>query len=112
MAGLDLVIRGGEIVNVDDAFQADVGIANGKIVQIGGDLTAHQEIDARARAKRQTAAVGPAGENRHRPVRAASKAAGQGERRNRLEVITGSIVLVLAAIIGITLRRKPPTGTR
>lgn len=46
MAGLDLVIRGGTIVTADAVTTADVGIAGGTVVQIGGDLTAGQELDA------------------------------------------------------------------
>jgi dihydropyrimidinase len=46
MAHLDLVIRGGEIVTAENTVRADVGIAGGKVVQIGGDLAANQEIDA------------------------------------------------------------------
>ena len=37
---LDLVIRGGELVTAENnSFIADIGIANGLIVQIGGELT-------------------------------------------------------------------------
>lgn len=46
MAELDLVIRGGQIITATSAATADIGIAGGKIVQIGGDLQAVQEIDA------------------------------------------------------------------
>ncbi len=46
MPDLDMVIRGGEIVNADQSIRADLGIMAGKIVQIGGNLTASQEIDA------------------------------------------------------------------
>lgn len=46
MSQLDLVIRGGEIVTAENTLKADVGIAGGKVVQIGGDLAANQEIDA------------------------------------------------------------------
>jgi dihydropyrimidinase len=46
MAELDLVIRGGEIVNADGSVRADVGIAGGVIAQVGGDLRGRREIDA------------------------------------------------------------------
>jgi dihydropyrimidinase len=46
MAGLDIVIRGGTIVTAGETAQADVGIAGGKVAQIGGDLSAAREIDA------------------------------------------------------------------
>jgi dihydropyrimidinase len=46
MAKLDLVIRGGKIVGAAETAITDVGIANGTIAQIGGDLRAAREIDA------------------------------------------------------------------
>ncbi|HWE62143.1 MAG TPA: amidohydrolase family protein [Chloroflexota bacterium] len=46
MAGLDLVIRGGQIVTAGATATADIGIAGGTIVQIGGELHAEHEIDA------------------------------------------------------------------
>ncbi len=46
MARLDLVIRGGEIVNAGDVARADVGIAGGVVAQIGGELAGEREIDA------------------------------------------------------------------
>jgi dihydropyrimidinase len=46
MAELDLVIRGGEIVNAGGSERADVGIAGGVIAQIGGELRGRREIDA------------------------------------------------------------------
>ncbi len=46
MAQVDLVIRGGEIVTSTNTIKADIGIANGKIVQIGGELSAENEINA------------------------------------------------------------------
>jgi dihydropyrimidinase len=46
MSQLDLVIRGGEIVNVGSSERADVGIAGGVIAEIGGELRGRQEIDA------------------------------------------------------------------
>jgi len=49
MAELDLVIRGGRIVNAGDVGMADVGIAKGVIAQIGGEMRAAREIDATGR---------------------------------------------------------------
>jgi dihydropyrimidinase len=46
---MDLVIRGGEIVDVAGSARADVGIADGVVVQIGGDLRGREEIDATGR---------------------------------------------------------------
>jgi dihydropyrimidinase len=46
MAELDLVIRGGEIVNAGGSERADVGIAGGVIARIGGELRGRREIDA------------------------------------------------------------------
>ena len=46
---LDLVIRGARVVNAAGEAVADVGIANGKIAQIGGDMAGEREIDARNR---------------------------------------------------------------
>lgn len=46
MTRLDLVIRGGTIATADAVSTADVGIADGAVVQIGGDLQADHELDA------------------------------------------------------------------
>ena len=46
MAGLDLVIRGGQIVTAGGAARADLGIADGRVAQIGGELRAERELDA------------------------------------------------------------------
>lgn len=46
MTEVDLVIRGGKIVNGDGTSAVDIGIKDGRIVQIGGDLEAASEIDA------------------------------------------------------------------
>ena len=46
MAGFDLVIRGGEIINAEGSFRADLGISDGIIAQIGGEMSASAEIDA------------------------------------------------------------------
>ncbi len=49
MAELDLIIRGGRIVNAGEVAVADVGIAAGAIAQIGGEMRAAREIDATGR---------------------------------------------------------------
>ena len=47
MAELDIVIRNGEIVtDAGPSGQADIGIAGGLVVQIGGELEGRQELDA------------------------------------------------------------------
>jgi dihydropyrimidinase len=46
MAELDLVIRGGEIVNASGSERADVGISGGVIAHIGGELRGRRELDA------------------------------------------------------------------
>lgn len=47
MAKLDMVIRHGEIVtNAGSVGCADIGISNGTIVQIGGVINGHLELDA------------------------------------------------------------------
>ncbi|HEY1643458.1 MAG TPA: amidohydrolase family protein [Streptosporangiaceae bacterium] len=43
---MDLVVRGGSVVTADGCTVADVGVADGRIVQIGGRMTAAQIIDA------------------------------------------------------------------
>jgi dihydropyrimidinase len=43
---LDIVIRGGTVVTGSGRFNADIGIQGEKIVQIGGQLNAPNEIDA------------------------------------------------------------------
>jgi len=49
MAILDLVIRGGQIVTASQMTQADVGIADGSVAQIGGEMQAVRELDARGK---------------------------------------------------------------
>ena len=43
---LDLVIRGGTIVTVGGEARADLGIVEGRVAQIGGELTGARELDA------------------------------------------------------------------
>lgn len=48
--GFDLVIRGGTVATASDVFQADIGIREGRIVQIGEALgRGAEEIDATGR---------------------------------------------------------------
>ncbi|MEX0683528.1 MAG: dihydropyrimidinase [Dehalococcoidia bacterium] len=45
--GLDYIIRGGTLVTASESFPADIGVADGKIAAIGGDLArGEREIDA------------------------------------------------------------------
>jgi len=46
MTELDLVIRGGHVVTASTVAHADIGIHDGAIAQIGGDMVARREIDA------------------------------------------------------------------
>jgi len=46
---LDLVLRGGTIVNADGRQRADVGVAGGRVVQIGGAMAGARELDADGR---------------------------------------------------------------
>src|SRR4030088_1470723 len=43
---LDLVLRGGEVVNAGGSERADVGIAGGVVTRVGGGLRGREEIDA------------------------------------------------------------------
>lgn len=45
---MDLIVRNGDIVTATDTYRADIGVRNGKVVQIGIDLAAEgaQVIDA------------------------------------------------------------------
>ncbi len=43
---LDLVIRNGTIVTAGGEARADLGIAGGRVAQLGGELTAARELDA------------------------------------------------------------------
>jgi dihydropyrimidinase len=43
---VDLVIRGGTVVTASSHHQADLGVRDGRIAQIGGEMTGRQEIDA------------------------------------------------------------------
>ncbi len=46
MARLDLVLRGGTVCTASQSARADVGILDGVIVQLGGDMQAERELDA------------------------------------------------------------------
>jgi len=46
---MDLILKGGTIVTPDSHSTADVGIRDGTIVQIGGAMHGHAEIDARGK---------------------------------------------------------------
>jgi dihydropyrimidinase len=46
---LDLVVRGGTVVTADGRQRADVGVADGRVAQIGGPMSGAREIDAAGR---------------------------------------------------------------
>jgi dihydropyrimidinase len=46
---LDLVVRGGIVVTAEGRQRADVGVAGGRVAQIGGAMTGAREIDADGR---------------------------------------------------------------
>jgi dihydropyrimidinase len=47
---MDCAIRGGTVVTAEATYQADVGVVDGRIAQIGGQIaSAREEIDARGR---------------------------------------------------------------
>ncbi len=48
-ARMDLVVRGGTVVTADGRQQADVGIAGGRVAQLGGAMAGAREIDAGGR---------------------------------------------------------------
>lgn len=43
---MDLIIKGGTVVTAGSSFNADVGVQGGKVVQIGGQMSAPRVIDA------------------------------------------------------------------
>jgi dihydropyrimidinase len=43
---LDLVVRGGLVVTADGESRADIGVADGRVVQLGGAMSGAKEIDA------------------------------------------------------------------
>lgn len=45
--GMDLVIKNGKIVTAVDAYEADIGVENGKIVGIGRGFEGNETIDAK-----------------------------------------------------------------
>ena len=45
----DLVIRGGTVVTADGQSRADVGVRGEQVTQVGGEIRAHREIDARGK---------------------------------------------------------------
>ena len=44
---MDLVIKNGKIVTATDMYNADIGIENGKITEIGKKLRGDETIDAK-----------------------------------------------------------------
>jgi len=46
---VDLAIRGGTVVTADSMGIVDIGVHEGKIVQIGGDIQSRREINARGK---------------------------------------------------------------
>lgn len=49
MTVADLAVRGGEIVTMDAVLYGDIGITDGRVVQVGGRILAAQELDARGK---------------------------------------------------------------
>ncbi|HVU49902.1 MAG TPA: amidohydrolase family protein [Polyangia bacterium] len=45
----DLVVRGGTVVTAEGRARVDVGVRDGRVVQLGGEMTGARELDARER---------------------------------------------------------------
>jgi dihydropyrimidinase len=45
MTVVDMILRGGQVINADSMFKANIGITGGVITQIGGELQAEEVID-------------------------------------------------------------------
>jgi dihydropyrimidinase len=43
---MDLIIKGGTVVTAGSSFNADISIRDGKVAQIGGEMSGASEIDA------------------------------------------------------------------
>ena len=43
---MELLIKGGTVVTAGSSFNADIGIQDGKVTQIGGEMPGASEIDA------------------------------------------------------------------
>jgi dihydropyrimidinase len=72
---MDLAIRGGEIVTAGSRFRGDVGVSDGRIVQLGGSIgEAQEEIDATGRL------VLPGGVDMHVHLTPAYVPESEGER--------------------------------
>src|SRR3954452_16799836 len=71
---LDLVIRGGEIVTAGGLARADLGIAGGRVAQIGGELACAREIDATGKL------LLPGGIDAHVHLSSPPGASGEGPR--------------------------------
>jgi dihydropyrimidinase len=71
---LDLVIRGGEIVTAGGIARADLGIAGGRVAQIGGELAGTREIDATGKL------LLPGGIDAHVHLSSPPGASGEGPR--------------------------------
>lgn len=90
-ARVDLVIRGGTVVTASSHFVADLGIRDGKVVQIGGVIDAREEIDATGKL------VLPGGIDMH--VHLTSISTGEGDIRWADDFLSGTRA---AAAGGIT----------
>jgi dihydropyrimidinase len=46
MPQLDLIVRGGQLTTEPGSAVVDIGILDGRIVQLGGEMQAARELDA------------------------------------------------------------------
>ena len=103
---MDLVIKNGTVITSGSRFVGDVGIRDGKVVQLGGEITAGREIDASGKL------VIPGGIDIHVHLERAEMLTGEGEPRMVDDVYTGTVGAAVGGVTTVGNMIHPEPGER
>jgi dihydropyrimidinase len=105
-AAVDLVIKNGTVITSGSRFVGDVGIRDGKVAQLGGEITAGREIDASGKL------VIPGGIDIHVHLERAEMLTGEGEPRMVDDVYTGTVGAAVGGVTTVGNMIHPEPGER
>ncbi len=103
---MDLVIKNGTVITSGSRFVGDVGIRDGKVAQLGGEITAGREIDASGKL------VIPGGIDIHVHLERAEMLTGEGEPRMVDDVYTGTVGAAVGGVTTVGNMIHPEPGER
>ena len=103
---MDLVIKNSTVVTPGSQFVGDVGIQDGKVAQLGGEIAADREIDASGKL------VIPGGIDIHVHLERVEMLAGKGDPRMVDDVYVGTVGAAVGGVTTVGNMIHPEPGER